>query len=684
MSSSRRQVDVSLRFLETRIADTASEETAVVSAEVGGADGGSSNGRMSFHAPVEPPTCVVAAQNDRLQRIMEAYMTQVDKEMAGHVVPRSGPLRSKRWRRLAQQSTETAKLFGETVQIQHKISSVADAVIAVEQKKASSSFFIGTTGRTAAFVNSFRAPPRSFIDHRSLRHKIHLDKHNDAQAVGLFFGNLASDVLSISSAEVQRERDEKEEDDDDITSDASSEIIEKALAQIYVVPKRELRLLARNKREIAMIQQIISGEIDVTTRFESQRKHYQEVRSRNIEQQAAHVQSIKQSSEMAAQIRGVKKERVENVEGYILRICSWMVTIRMAQSGLVFQNLMNDDVRHAGARKQAWAGAVLARSIPVLFRKFMRRRRLRTFGAAARIMIFLVRHRKRHISRAIVIIHSFLFKMKADSLLKVKSFLSKVRMATRISRAYFVVRMYQFKLLQRQWDAMETVLLLTEPELGVGKSELSSTDGVASYNEGSSYDAIPASIRAFKHEVYHLFLGRWKRHCKTERLSNSSNHLLPKSLEAVRTYPQIRDNVLREYFVARNKKQLRMVNQLYLRYMSEKRSAKDMLEASIRLRHLTALDDVRALYPTIARGTRMFDLLVQYEEEFSASPFFEVMMANNRAVIFSQMPAVPHSRMLLKGHELAKMVRRGLEQSRLTRILQRTGASAGQAVKAAM
>jgi transcription termination factor NusB len=135
----------------------------------------------------------------------------------------------------------------------------------------------------------------------------------------------------------------------------------------------------------------------------------------------------------------------------------------------------------------------------------------------------------------------------------------------------------------------------------------------------------------------------------------------------------LREAALKEHLSARLTRQRRAVNTLYQRYISEKQSAKDMLEATLRLRRSNAEDDVKSFYPSVNPGTRLFQILVDFEEQYSASPFFEVMIDNNKSVIHSRMPHVPYCRLLMKPYDMERVVRRVLEQSKLSRVLQSTG-----------
>ena len=469
------------------------------------------------------------------------------------------------------------------------------------------------------------------------------------------------------------------EEEEELDEDGFPRIPPPTAGSEYDIPKlskRELRLLERNKEEIAVIQRIIRGEIDVTSRFETQRLHALEVRARRYLQNAKTLRKQKEESMKREQSRVIKQTKVEHVEEFILRVVSWMVCVKLAKAGAFMEAVVNDDVRREEQRRVAWAASVLTRSFPIIFRKFLRRRRLIKFMAIARIILWIAKSQKRQFHKATALVRRFLYRMKGDPLLQVHTFTSKVRQATRIARTFFVVRLHQFRLLQRQWDAMETVILLTQPSVAIPEKELPTTPGLHAYNDGEEYDALTTGLRSYKSEVYHVFLARWKRFCASQGYP-----ILPPALEQCRSIPKVRDAALREWFNQRNKKQLRVVTQLYLRYQSEKRSAKDMLEAAIRLRHSNAIEDVRTLYPTVRENTRMFDLLVDFEEEYSSSPFFEVMMANNRATINARMPAVPHARVLRKGHDLARMVRKGLEQSKLARMQQRTGSSLDESMR---
>lgn len=436
--------------------------------------------------------------------------------------------------------------------------------------------------------------------------------------------------------------------------------------------------VTRNKLQIELIEQILRGEFDVKERFDEIQAHHVAVRQRMVEQCVQRRRKLLKEEASRIEVRKERALKVENIEEFVIRVCSWMVMIRAAQSAKAITSVCCSEVRVANMERVGWALRVLGRSVPVLWRKKRRRRFLSMFAVTARVIIVVCRMRMRQARRATDTITTFLRALRTDPIAHFRAFVSRVRTATRVSRSYFKVRLAQWNLLLRQWEAMEAVLLLKSPELALTEQELRASTSLTRVESATGsiiIHGIPASLVPFRDERYLLFFLKWRKHLK-QIGGAASARLLPKDLEPHRTLPAIREALLRDCFNQRNLRYRREATQFLYQYRAEKLAAVDMLKASKSFRRDDAVEEVRLRYPTVKEGTRLHQILVNFHEEYYPSEFYQVLIENHKRMVDAPLPRLPYNRLLLNEADLKRLVTKGLAESKLSRVVEHSGSVA--------
>ena len=432
-----------------------------------------------------------------------------------------------------------------------------------------------------------------------------------------------------------------------------------------VMPCRPPSLLMRNKQEIPVIEGIMSGKVlAIEFRCAQIQQHIEEVRGRRLSILSAQRQRLESLSVRRCE----RQQKALIYEDYVVRVCAWAVTTRLVQGWEHIMDICKTGVAQAQRNRRNQAALILWRSLPLLFRRWRRRLRIRKFRSIARVAWLVVRQRRLRLQSSIRRIRTFFRALDEDPAMRLRRFLHQVTVATRVSRALFVVRRAQFALLQRQWDAMEAYVLLSCPEVAIRAEDLPNLQCLSKPKNGS-YDALPAELRCFKNDDYNVFLCRWRNYLRRHHV----NYDLPSELAKYRCDPQQRDDLLRQAFARRNVKKRRLVAQAFHDFLAEQRAAKDMLAATFRLRREIAELEVAAEYPSIRPGTRMFETTLQLEEELATQqPFLQALVTNNRLALNAKMGRVQYLRVLLPAKEIREYVEKVLRQRKLAGLLKIT------------